>query len=163
MEIFNILISFFLIVIVVFLLSINELYLLLYSEDWNNLSPLLLCTSKCLNQWSASFLSSCCCLKTKSCLTLCGPMDCSPPGSSVHGILQARILEWVAISFSTGSSRPRDQIEVFRMRQTLPTAPPGKSVFWPLQYFGLENSIDCYVTGSQRVGHKWATFTFTYI
>ena len=37
------------------------------------------------------------------------PMDCSPPGSSVHGIPQARILEWVAISFSSGSSRPRNQ------------------------------------------------------
>ena len=36
----------------------------------------------------------------KSCLTLCNPIDCSPPGSSVHGILQARIVEWVAISFS---------------------------------------------------------------
>ena len=44
----------------------------------------------------------------QSCLTLCDPMDCSPPGSSVHGILQARILEWVAISFSRGSSQPRD-------------------------------------------------------
>ena len=40
---------------------------------------------------------------TQSCLTLCDPMDCSPPGSAVHGILQARILEWVAISFSRGS------------------------------------------------------------
>ena len=39
---------------------------------------------------------------------LCDPMDCSPPGSSVHGILQARILEWVAISLSRGSSRLRD-------------------------------------------------------
>ena len=38
-------------------------------------------------------------------LTLCDPVDCSPPGSSIHGILQARILEWVAISFSRGSSR----------------------------------------------------------
>ena len=37
---------------------------------------------------------------TQSCLTLCDPMDCSLPGSSVHGILQARVLEWVAISFS---------------------------------------------------------------
>ena len=46
---------------------------------------------------------------TPWCLTLCNPMDCSPPGSSVLGILQARILEWVAISFSRGSSRPRDQ------------------------------------------------------
>ena len=47
-------------------------------------------------------------LFTKSCLT-CDPMVCSLPGSSVHGILQARILEWVAISFSRGSSWPRDQ------------------------------------------------------
>ena len=43
------------------------------------------------------------------CPTLCDPMDCSLPGSSLHGILQARILEWVAISFSRGSSQPRDQ------------------------------------------------------
>ena len=39
--------------------------------------------------------------------TLCDPVDCSPPGCSIHGILQARILEWVAIPFSRGSSRPR--------------------------------------------------------
>ena len=44
-----------------------------------------------------------------SCPTLCDPLDCSPPGSSIHGIFQARILEWVAISFSRGSSWPRDQ------------------------------------------------------
>ena len=48
-------------------------------------------------------------LVTRSCPTLCNPMDCSPPGSSVHGVLQARILEWVAIPFSRGPSRPRDQ------------------------------------------------------
>ena len=47
-------------------------------------------------------------LVTQLCLTLCDPVDCSPPGSSVHGILQARILEWVAIPFSRGSSWPRD-------------------------------------------------------
>ena len=40
-------------------------------------------------------------LVTQSCLILCNPMDCSPPGSSIHGIFQARILEWVAISFSS--------------------------------------------------------------
>ena len=43
------------------------------------------------------------------------PVDCSPPSSSVHGILQARILEWVAISFSRGSSRPRDRTRVSRI------------------------------------------------
>ena len=48
-------------------------------------------------------------LVTESCPTLCDPMDCSPPGSSVHGVSQARILVWVAISFSVGSSRPKDQ------------------------------------------------------
>ena len=51
----------------------------------------------------------------QSCPTLCDPVDCSPPGSSVHGILQARILEWVAISFSRGSSQPRDQTHVSRI------------------------------------------------
>ena len=44
----------------------------------------------------------------QSCLTLCGPMDCSPPGSSVHRIFQARILEWVAISYSKASLQPRN-------------------------------------------------------
>ena len=46
------------------------------------------------------------------CPTLCHPVDCSPPGSSVYGILQARILEWVAISFSRGSSWPKDGTQV---------------------------------------------------
>ena len=49
---------------------------------------------------------------TQSCPTLCDPMDCSLPRSSVHGIFQARVLEWVAISFSRGSSRPMDRIQV---------------------------------------------------
>ena len=48
----------------------------------------------------------------QSCPTLCDPMDCSPPGSSIHGILQARILEWVAGPFSRGSSQPRDWTQV---------------------------------------------------
>ena len=47
-------------------------------------------------------------LVTQLCPTLCDPMDFSPPGSSVHGIFQARILEWIAISFSRVSSQPRD-------------------------------------------------------
>ena len=48
----------------------------------------------------------------QSCPTLCDPTDCSLPGSSVHGILQARMLEWVAIPSSRGSSQPRDQTQV---------------------------------------------------
>ena len=54
------------------------------------------------NLWRARQVS-------QSCLTLYNPIDCSPPGSSVHGIFQARILQWVAIFSSRGSSRPRDQ------------------------------------------------------
>ena len=45
----------------------------------------------------------------QSCLTLCNPMDCNLLGFSIHGILQARILEWTATSFSKGSSQPRDR------------------------------------------------------
>ena len=74
------------------------------------------------------------CMRAKSlqlCLTLCNPMDCSPSGSSVHGILQVRILEWVAISFPRGSSLPRDWTRVSCAscidRQVLyHLAPPGK-------------------------------------
>ena len=65
-----------------------------------------------LEQWCESERES---AVAQLCLTLCDPVDCSPPGSSVHGILQARIVERVAISFSRGSSRPRDQTQVSRI------------------------------------------------
>ena len=61
-----------------------------------------------LSEQTVSESICCCCLVTKLCL-FCVPMDCSPPGPSVHGIFQARILEWVATSFSRGSSPFRDQ------------------------------------------------------
>ena len=54
----------------------------------------------------------CCRSVAQSCLTLCNPMDCSPPGSSVHGVSQERILEWVAISSSRVSSWPRDRTHI---------------------------------------------------
>ena len=55
-------------------------------------------------------MSACMCAKSlQLCPTLCHPGDCSPPGSSVHGILQARILGWVTMPSSRGSSQPRDQ------------------------------------------------------
>ena len=74
------------------------------------------------------------CVRAKSCQlcpTLCNPMDCSPPGSSVHGILQARILEWVAMPSSRGSSQPRDQtcvsyIYLHCQVGSLPLAQPEK-------------------------------------
>ena len=81
------------------------------------------CHTKPIRSWGSAHLSfltwkwhanSQCCTSeaTQSCPTLCDPMDCSPTGSSVRGIFQARVLEWVAISFSRGSSQPRDWTQV---------------------------------------------------
>ena len=59
---------------------------------------------------------------SQSCLPLCDPMDCSTPGSSVHGILHPRVLEWEVIPFSRRSSQPRDQTQSnSHCRQTLPS------------------------------------------
>ena len=67
------------------------------------------------------------CLVAQSRLTLCDPMDCSPQGSSVHGILQARILEWVVIPFSRGTSQPRDRTQSpILQADSLPSEPQGK-------------------------------------
>ena len=63
-------------------------------------------------------------LVAQSCLTLYDLMACSLPGFSAHGILQARILEWVAMPSSRGSSQPRDQTQV--QAESLPSEPPGK-------------------------------------
>ena len=68
-------------------------------------------------------------LAAQLCLTLCDPVDCSPPGSSVHGMLWARILEWVAMPSSRGSSRPRDQTHISCIgKQILYTESPGKPI-----------------------------------
>ena len=68
----------------------------------------------------------------QSCLTLWDPMDCSLPGSSVHGIFQARVLEWVAISLSRGSSRPRDRNWVSNSvgKMLYPSEPQGEGAEW---------------------------------
>ena len=72
------------------------------------------------------------CVCAQSYPTLCNPMDCSPPGSSVHGISQAGILEWVAISFSRGSSQLRDRTHVSCIsctgRQILSAEPPARVI-----------------------------------
>ena len=67
---------------------------------------------------------------TQSCMTLCDPTDRGPPGSSAHGLFQARILEWVAMPSSRGSYRPRDQTHVSNRLlhcqvSSLPLSPPG--------------------------------------
>ena len=73
-------------------------------------------------------LPACMCAQwPQSCLTLCDPMDCNPPGPSVHGILQARILEWVAISFSRGFYQPRD-------RTVSAASPALQQIVYPLSH-----------------------------
>ena len=68
--------------------------------------------------------------------TLCKPMDCSLPGSSVLGIFQTRVLEWVAISFSRGSSWPRDWTRVSHIVGTLLSKPPGKHILQSDKFIG---------------------------
>ena len=67
------------------------------------------------------------CVRAQLCLTLCDTKDCSLSDSSVRGIFQARILEWVATSFSRGSSQPRDRTSVCCLAgKFFTTEPPGK-------------------------------------
>ena len=90
-------------------------------------------------------------LVTQSCGTLCDPMDSSPPGSSVHGILQGRILEWVAIPFSRGSSQPKDRMRVSctagrfftigAMREVLGQIKTGNSRLIPFIYLFIHLCI----------------------
>ena len=94
--------------------------------------------SSCVSVWVA-----------QSCPTLCDPMGCSQPGSSVHGILQARIMEWIATPFSRGSSRPRDRTRVssiadrfFPVRATRPVLKPGQGRLHALFLYSLH--IKCY-------------------
>ena len=91
---------------------------------------------------------------TQSCLTLCDPIDCSPPGSSVHGILQARILEWVASPFSRGSPWPRDEAQVSYITGRFFT-------FW-----ATRGALYIYTTYWETVGscpgeqpHLWTSFS----
>ena len=82
---------------------------------WNSMMPQ---PSHCsppaiiFSQQCISGKSWVCVLLIQLCLTVCEPMDCSPPGSSVHVILQARILEWTAIPLTKGSSQPTDGTQV---------------------------------------------------
>ena len=85
----------------------------------------------------------------QSCWTLCDPMDCSPPGSSVHGIFPAGILEWVAIPYSKTSSWPKDRIHVSCIAGRYFTSePPGKPN-WSL--FSTCKLVDGSLPGSSVV------------
>ena len=81
-------------------------------SPWHNSSVLQAITKAAMDRTSVNKHACMCAKSLQSCLTLCDPMDCSPPGSSVHGIHQAGILEWVAMPSSRGSSPPRDRTRV---------------------------------------------------
>ena len=92
---------------------------------WQQWKQLIVLTTR----WQALFTMKVKVKGAQSCPTLCDPMDCGPSGSSVYGILQARILEWVAIPFSRGSSQSKDQTQVSRIAgRFLMSGPPGKPV-----------------------------------
>ena len=81
------------------------------------------------------------------------PVDCSPPGSSVHGILQARILKWVAISFSRGSSNPGIELESPALEGRFFTAePPGKPMS-EITYL-LRHNL-CFLHGELSINRRW--------
>ena len=115
---------------------------------WLFVSLILSCMSSLYILGISPLSNMCMCSVAQLCLTLCGPMDCSPPGSSVHGILQEKILEWGAISYSGGvfptqGSKPC----LFHLRlwqaDSLPLVPPVK----PLSDLSLANvcfySVGC--------------------
>ena len=79
------------------------------------------------------------CLVSQSCPTLCDPMDCSPPGSSVHGILWARILEWVAMPSSRGPSQHKDQTRSATLQADSLPSEAGK----PNRIICIDNYLKC--------------------
>ena len=79
-----------------------------------------------------------CVLVAELCTTLCDLMDHSPPVSSVHGILQTRILQWVAIAFSRRSSQPRSPV---LQVDSLPSEPPGKLIGILKDYSGFTSGV----------------------
>ena len=84
------------------------------------------CTHASLEMLGMYFSDLYACSVAQTCLTLCDTIDCSPSGSSVHGISQARMPEWVAISCSRGSSQPRDQTPQVLAGGFFTTEPPQK-------------------------------------
>ena len=80
--------------------------------------------------WFSVYICVCVCMCVQSCLTLCDPVDCYLPGSSVHGISQKRTLEWIAVSYSRGLSRPRDQSHISCLASRFFTTEPfGKTIY----------------------------------
>ena len=107
-------------------------------------------------QWLFGF--TLCVLVAQLCLTFCNPTDYSLPGSSVHGILQVRILEWIAISFSRGSSRPKDQTLVSCIAGRFFPVSCNKRLLWYSSYYSHSteewSGLDPYShSGTQGLQH----------
>ena len=83
-------------------------------------------------------------LLAQSCPTFCDPIDCSPPGSFFRGIFQARIVEWVAISFSRGSSWPRDQTQVSCIAGGCFTVWATREALLVISYVQMKTSVKYY-------------------
>ena len=104
----------------------------------------------------------------QSCLTVCNPMDCNLSGSSVHGIFQAIALEWIAISFSSGSSRPRDRTQVSRIVDRRFTVWTTREVHLDYKTYPISELLKCekrgilelmkYHTIFNIIAHKLSNF-----
>ena len=105
------------------------------SSDLTELAWYLIFESVCVRIFVSMYVHVCTRAKSlQLCQTLCDPVDCSPPGFSVHAILQVRILEWVAVSSSRGSSQPRDQTRI-SMSPALPGRFFTTSATWEAHVF----------------------------
>ena len=132
---------------------LDHKHILVYLESW--------CMMELMFQMNRSislfFIICVCVLVVQSCLTLCDAMNRSPPGSSVHGFLQARILEWIAIPFSTGSSWPKDQGLVFCITGRFFTIwATGKSFSLYIKCLLIGTSrIDIFCTVHMKITPRW--------
>ena len=112
-----------------------------------------------------------CMLVAQSCLTLCNPIDCSPPGPSVHGILQARTLEWVAISFSNRNYRKKEKVKLLSRVQLFATpwteahqAPPSiefsRQEYWSGLPFPSPIALLIFCKNFAKIHMKMASFWY---
>ena len=109
--------------------------------------------------FSSSEILSVLCLVTQLCPTLCHPRDCSPPGSSVQGTLQARILEWVATPSSRGSSQPRDQTQVSHIAGRLFTIWDTREALVLMQTRLKSDGLNEIVRKMRKKGREWKELT----
>ena len=124
--------------------------LFIFSTMWSSNSDIFISSFQILVGWFSHYVVS----------DSCDPMDCSLPGSSIHGILQARILEWVAMSFSRGSSQPRNRTWVFCLQADfLPVSHKGspRRLEWVAYPFSSRSSQPRYQTGVSCIAARFFT------